>query len=159
MGIGGGSRVTSLVNTLAGVQGQPDGESALRRVIEGAADPRDFTKEPEKLSQVIDHLAMEGQPPAVLRARDAVAEEAAGELRRHPLSLAVGANLLPDFRRQLRSQKAPRQLSRLPLHSSSPRTIRRTVRRHSRQRTSGSGWSSHTTVSACVRTRSPILRP
>ena len=56
MAIGGGSRVSSLIGTLTGLQTKPDGEEALRRVILGAADPRDFAKDPERLDQVLSHL-------------------------------------------------------------------------------------------------------
>lgn len=56
MSVAGGSRVSSLVSALHEVQGQVSGEDALRRIVEGAADPRDFAQDPERLTQVIDHL-------------------------------------------------------------------------------------------------------
>ncbi|WP_082442175.1 abortive infection family protein [Sphingomonas sp. Leaf257] len=50
-----GSRVPSLVDCLIGLN-RADSFEALVRVIEAAADPRDFIAEPERLSTVLDYL-------------------------------------------------------------------------------------------------------
>lgn len=52
--IGGGSRVPTLVQAL--VETNETEPEKMRRVIEGAADPRDFIEEPAKLEAVIEYL-------------------------------------------------------------------------------------------------------
>ena len=51
-----GSRVPSLTDCLLELNNGLEAEQVLPRVIEAAADPRDFTKEPERHSAVLEHL-------------------------------------------------------------------------------------------------------
>lgn len=51
-----GSRVPSLVDCLIKLNNGVDDEQALARVIEAASDPRDFIKEPERHTKVLDFL-------------------------------------------------------------------------------------------------------
>lgn len=56
MSVAGGSRVSSLIGALHEVQGGPEGEATLRRIVEAAADPRDFAEEPDRLERVLEYL-------------------------------------------------------------------------------------------------------
>lgn len=51
-----GSRVPSLVSCLLEINNSYEPEKVLPRIIEAAADPRDFTKEPGRHAAVLDHL-------------------------------------------------------------------------------------------------------
>lgn len=51
-----GSRVPSLVSCLIDINNGFEPETVLPRIIEAAADPRDFTKEPKRHATVPDHL-------------------------------------------------------------------------------------------------------
>jgi hypothetical protein len=51
-----GSRVPSLVSCLIDINNGFEPEKVLPRIIESAADPRDFIKEPERHTAVLDHL-------------------------------------------------------------------------------------------------------
>lgn len=51
-----GSRVPSLVQCLINLNNGFDAEKALPKIIEAAADPRDFIHEPERHVAVLDHL-------------------------------------------------------------------------------------------------------
>lgn len=54
--LGGASRVPALRSYLDELRTRADGEDALMRLIERAADPRDFIGEPEKNQAVLDYL-------------------------------------------------------------------------------------------------------
>ncbi len=54
--INGGSRVPTLVDCLIGLNRGPEPEKTLSRIIESAADPRDFAHNPDRHNSVIDHL-------------------------------------------------------------------------------------------------------
>ena len=56
MAIGNGSRVSSLIAALAAAQERPDADAVMTRILEGAADPRDFAKDTERLDCVLKHL-------------------------------------------------------------------------------------------------------
>lgn len=51
-----GSRVPSLVSSLIDINNGPEPEKVLPRIMEAAADPRDFTSEPDRHTAVLDHL-------------------------------------------------------------------------------------------------------
>lgn len=51
-----GSRVPSLVQCLIGINNGRDPGTTLTRIIEAAADPRDFIHEPERHTAVLDYL-------------------------------------------------------------------------------------------------------
>lgn len=51
-----GSRVPSLVSCLIDLNNGFEPEKVLPRIIEAAADPRDFTREPERHAAVLEHL-------------------------------------------------------------------------------------------------------
>ena len=51
-----GSRVPSVVSYLIAVNNGVEPEKVLPRLIEAAADPRDFVSEPERHTAVLDHL-------------------------------------------------------------------------------------------------------
>jgi len=51
-----GSRVPSLVERLINLNNGFEAEQVLPRIIEAAADPRDFIHEPERHTAVLDHL-------------------------------------------------------------------------------------------------------
>jgi hypothetical protein len=51
-----GSRVPSLVQRLINLNNGFEAGQVLPRIIEAAADPRDFTQEPERHVAVLDHL-------------------------------------------------------------------------------------------------------
>jgi hypothetical protein len=54
--IGGRSRYPALVDCLQNVTKAPEASALLKRVIESAADPRDFVRDPERLIAVVDYL-------------------------------------------------------------------------------------------------------
>lgn len=51
-----GSRVPSLVSCLIEINNGYEAEKVLPRIIEAAADPRDFTNDPPRHVAVLDHL-------------------------------------------------------------------------------------------------------
>lgn len=51
-----GSRVPSLVSSLIDINNGPEPEKVLPRIMEAAADPRDFMSEPDRHTAVLDHL-------------------------------------------------------------------------------------------------------
>lgn len=51
-----GSRVPSLVSCLIDINNGFEPEKVLPRIIEAAADPRDFTSDPQRHAAVLDHL-------------------------------------------------------------------------------------------------------
>ena len=51
-----GSRVPSVVACLTAINNGGEPEKVLPRLIEAAADPRDFANEPERHTAVLDHL-------------------------------------------------------------------------------------------------------
>lgn len=51
-----GSRLPSLVTCLIDINNSFDAEQVLPRIIEAAADPRDFSKEPARHTAVLDYL-------------------------------------------------------------------------------------------------------
>ena len=51
-----GSRVPSLVQRLITINNGPEADQLLPRIIEAAADPRDFIHEPERHTAVLDYL-------------------------------------------------------------------------------------------------------
>lgn len=51
-----GSRVPSLVQCLISLNNGPEADTVLPRIIEAAADPRDFLREPERHTSVLDTL-------------------------------------------------------------------------------------------------------
>jgi hypothetical protein len=55
MHVGNGSRLPALIDALERANLSGD-QIVLKNIIERAADPRDFTSEPEKLQRVIDYL-------------------------------------------------------------------------------------------------------
>ncbi len=54
--IGGTSRVPAVHTLLSEVNRQPDGHETIARVIEAVVDARDFLKEPNKLTAVVDYM-------------------------------------------------------------------------------------------------------
>lgn len=54
--VGSASRYPALVDCLSEVASGPDAKTLLSRIVERAADPRDFISDPEKLIAVVDHL-------------------------------------------------------------------------------------------------------
>jgi hypothetical protein len=54
--VGSNSRLPALTECLIGVARDEDAQTLLPRIIEAAADPRDFLDAPEKLTSVVDYL-------------------------------------------------------------------------------------------------------
>lgn len=54
--VGQQSRLPALVNCLIAINNGPDAAKVLPRIIENAADPRDFVTEPERFTVVVDYL-------------------------------------------------------------------------------------------------------
>lgn len=54
--VGQQSRLPALADCLIAINNGPDAAKVLPRIIESAADPRDFITEPEKLTAVVDYL-------------------------------------------------------------------------------------------------------
>jgi hypothetical protein len=54
--VGGRSRYPALVDCLQNVTKDPEAGALLQRIIESAADPRDFVSDPERLTAVADYL-------------------------------------------------------------------------------------------------------
>lgn len=54
--VGQQSRLTALANCLIAINNDSNATTVLKRIIESAADPRDFVTEPEKCTAVVDHL-------------------------------------------------------------------------------------------------------
>ena len=54
--VGNNSRLPALIDCLIEVARGQDADTLLPRIIENAADPRDFVDAPEKLTRVIDYL-------------------------------------------------------------------------------------------------------
>lgn len=52
----GGSRVSSLVECLNGINSGPDAEIIITKIIELASDPRDFISDPGRYESVLDYL-------------------------------------------------------------------------------------------------------
>lgn len=54
--VGQQSRLPALTDCLIAINNGPDAAKVLTRIIECAADPRDYLTEPEKFTAVVDHL-------------------------------------------------------------------------------------------------------
>lgn len=52
----GNSRVSAVRNVLSYENSQPNGRETIVRIIEAAADPRDFLEQPEKLDAVVKYM-------------------------------------------------------------------------------------------------------
>src|SRR5438445_4725381 len=54
--IGASSRVPSVRSLLIATNDQPDGEEAIKRVVEAVVDPREYLSDPERRDAVVDYL-------------------------------------------------------------------------------------------------------